>query len=334
MYQNIIIIVVIITLILIFHYRMKPPSKEEKKQLEHYEEFDMGNNTSESDIPRIIWTYWDECPPAFIMGCIKSWIDKCPDHEVIVLTNKTYTKYINKIIDNNMFDFHQRKSDFIRTTILATYGGIWMDASIICTESLSWVHTIQKNKGVEYIGYYLSDFTSNEKYPVIENWFMACKPNSLFLKDVLAELNNALTYPHISEYLKYITDIGVNVDVQLINTNMLEYLWMHIAIQKVLQSNPEDKYKYHVLDAATSAFMYLKQNNWKSDIAVNELSKGKFKQPIIKLRSTERKYLLENDKLANKVFQAFGIHDYQRTIGVDRCLIENDNKEIILNIGE
>lgn len=335
MYQIIIIIVIIVILTIVIHQRTKAITTQAdgKKQMNNYEEFDLGSSTSDSEIPKIIWTYWDECPPAFIMGCIKSWIDKAPDHKVIVLTDKNYTTYMDMLPDNNIVNTQQRKSDLIRANVLATYGGIWMDATILCTESLSWVHTIQKNKGVEYIGYYLSDFTSNDKFPVIENWFIACTPKSVMMKDILHELNQiVVTNTHVSEYIDKVKKMGV--DLQNINKSMYEYLWMHVATQKLLQTNPEGKYKYHTIDASTSAYMYLKQNNWKVEKAVKELAEGKFKQPIIKLRGCERKYLLDNEKLTNKLFEQFGIFDYQRTVNSEKCQIENDNKEIILSIDE
>jgi hypothetical protein len=335
MYHLIIIIAIIVILTIVLHQKSKSIAVQvdNKKHLNNYEEFDLGNSISESEIPKIIWTYWDECPPAFIMGCIKSWIDKSPDHKVIVLTDKNYTKYIDALPESNILNTQQRKSDMIRVNILASYGGIWMDATIICTESLSWVHTIQKNTGVEYVGYHLSNFTSNDKFPVIENWFMACKPKSIMMKDILNELNQiVVTNSRMSEYVQSVIKMGV--DLQKINEGMYEYLWMHVAIQKLLQSNPEGKYKYHTIDASTSAYMYLKQNNWKIGEAVNQLAEGKFKQPIIKLRSGERKYLLDNEKLTNKLFQQFGIYDYQRTASSEKCQIENDDKEIILSIDE
>jgi len=334
MYHLIIIIAIIVIITIVLHTKSKAIAKhvEGKKQLNNYEEFDLGNSTSESEIPKIIWTYWDECPPAFIMGCIKSWIDKSPDHKVIVLTEKNYTNYIDEIPANSIINLQQHKSDLIRVNILSSYGGIWMDASILCTESLSWVHTIQKNTGVELVCYYLSGWTTIEKFPVLENWFIACKPKSVMMKDILNELNYITTLSNVSEYIKKVQDTGV--DLQNINKGMYEYLWMHVAIQKILQSNPEEKYNFHAIDASTSAYMYLTQNNWNIVPAVKQLSEGKFKQPIIKLRSGERKYLIDNEKIANKLFKQFGINDYQRIANADKCHIENDDNDIILSIVE
>ena len=41
-----------------------------------------------------------------------------------------------------------RISDVLRLHALAEHGGIWMDATIICTASLSWVHSIQVGRGL------------------------------------------------------------------------------------------------------------------------------------------------------------------------------------------
>jgi len=75
-----------------------------------------------------------------------------------------------------------RKSDFIRLELLSKYGGIWMDASIICKYSLNWIHAYQKNTDAEMVGYYINGFTTIEKYPVVENWFISCIPKSRFIE--------------------------------------------------------------------------------------------------------------------------------------------------------
>ena len=80
---------------------------------------------------------------------------------------------------------HQKIADFIRMIILKNHGGIWLDASLYLNIPLDWIHWYQITNQSEYVGYKIRScgvrHKRNNKIPIVENWFMACVPNSKFI---------------------------------------------------------------------------------------------------------------------------------------------------------
>lgn len=91
------------------------------------------------DTDRLIWQYWaqgyDNVPPV-VLDCFDS-VDKyATDYKVIRLSDATLSSYID------VPEFLMKKrglmttahfSDILRSMLLKTYGGIWMDATIMLT---------------------------------------------------------------------------------------------------------------------------------------------------------------------------------------------------------
>ena len=139
-------------------------------------------STIQSRIPKIVWTYWNSAKiPQFIHKCFNNWKIHNSDWDIRILTPMNITKYLNTDVTRfKHADSSARIADFVRLEILEKYGGIWMDASMLCSENLSWVLKKQQEKDAEFVGFFLAGYTTNSQYPVIENWFLAAVPNSVF----------------------------------------------------------------------------------------------------------------------------------------------------------
>jgi len=230
-------------------------------------------------IPKVIWTYWDcETLPQSVKSCVVSWKKYNPDHKIIILNKNNLYLYTNEDIFNFKFSTtSQRTSDFVRLCVLAKHGGTWADATIFMTKPL------RMETQYEFMGYYINGFTTDKKYPVIENWFFRCLPKSYFItkwKDAFLKIND---YNSVEDYVDYIKK---NIDIQKIP--MPEYLTMHLAAQWVLQKDDVDMLKLKLLSAEDGPFKYLVKNDWDSNKAVKDLAEFRF-EPIIKLRGGERK---------------------------------------------
>lgn len=248
----------------------------------------------DSEIPKIIWSFWDGEVPDFIHRCVNTWRLNNPEYSIKLL-NKSDLYSVLPDVDFNKIkhlDKPQRFSDMVRLHLLSRYGGIWMDASIICNKPLNWVHNIQTDTGCEFVGYYLDGFTE-KKYcdtaKVIENWFFACVPGCKFVRNWLIEFSRISDYETIEKYVENVR--SNNVSSQFINDT--NYLAMHVACQKVLQHFDVKSYKLHLLKAEDSAYKYLVDNNWNTELAIdNGILKKKYDDyEIIKLRGGERKYM-------------------------------------------
>ncbi len=91
-----------------------------------------------------VWMCWlqgEENAPDLVKKCIQTARDTLKDRELIIITNENYKEYIDfpkyiiekfesKIIPYTQF------SDLIRIALLAKYGGLWLDATVLCTDVL------------------------------------------------------------------------------------------------------------------------------------------------------------------------------------------------------
>lgn len=132
---------------------------------------DMVNN-----IPRIIWLYWDQGrqnAPSIIKSCINSWEKFNPNWDINILDGETIYNHvdIDKIIGSNKnYLTMPAKSDIIRINLLAKYGGVWVDSSCLCLQSLdNWLH--------ELVGSGFFAFSHFKKDRLISSWFLASLKN-------------------------------------------------------------------------------------------------------------------------------------------------------------
>jgi hypothetical protein len=290
--KNILLIILLILIICLFNYVTYKPV------LESFES---------STIPKKIWAFWDnDIIPDIVQKCINTWKKFNPDYEINIVNKKNLSEYLPDVdfykikhIDNSVEKF----SDMVRLHLLSKYGGIWSDASVICLKPYdSWIPDLREETESEFIGFYIDSFTLpkfKETSPVIENWFFACTPGSIMIKDWLNEFLRISDYNTVQEYVDAVKAEGVNIQ----NISSPTYLSMHVACQKILQKGANRPYRFEVLKAEDTAFKYLTQNDWKSEKAIQNILDCKdpdkdnntkescdfLNSPIIKMRGDERR---------------------------------------------
>lgn len=239
--------------------------------------------------PKIFWTYWDNDVPYTIKKCIETWTQHNPDYKTIILNKKNLHLYCDEDIYNLPYaDNPQRTSDFVRLAVLSKHGGTWVDSSSIMTKPL-------QDHPYEYVGYYINGFTSNKKYPVIENWFISCVKDCEFIrrwKDAFYMINSHKTV------FGYMYRIWRTTDFQKISLPW--YLTMHLAAQYVLQ-NENAHTSMYLMKAEYGPLKYLAENGWNSTKSVEGLAKGENITPLIKFRKDERNVVDKNEKLLNEI---------------------------------
>jgi len=250
-------------------------------------------NKSFSKIPNVIYTYWHSGEhPTLVKKCIQSWRRHNPSYKIVIISKENIKDYIPFDIDTLRFaNTQQQKSDFIRCYILAANGGIWLDASLYLNQSLDWIHSYQHAENSEFVGYKLNGFTYLDNSPVIENWFMACIPNSTFMKDWTNTFYSMNRYETIKDYVE---SLKRKTDFQKIDDPY--YLTMHIACQYVLQN--KNSYKLSLLEAEKGPFLYLNKmyenrfnplRYWNHIYFIPLMMIHKSKEsPVVKYRQGER----------------------------------------------
>lgn len=112
----------------------------------------------------ILWYQGIENAPAIVRKCIASIQENSQNHEVIIITQNNYGKYldlpehiIRKVKEGKITLTHL--SDIIRVSLLSKYGGAWMDATIYLSSPLDiklFQYELYSNKRIndrnEFVG--------------------------------------------------------------------------------------------------------------------------------------------------------------------------------------
>jgi hypothetical protein len=105
-----------------------------------------------------IWMYWENKDkntkrPAFLDLCFITVKTHCSnDFNVVLLNEHTVYQYLpNLRKDLDRYCSIPQKTDYIRLSLLKTYGGIWLDADMIIFKSLMFYFKLIKD--FDYIGF-------------------------------------------------------------------------------------------------------------------------------------------------------------------------------------
>ena len=129
-----------------------------------------------------IFIFWDQGfvnAPLIIKKCLISWKINNPDWNIIELNNTNLKDYID--LEKEIKNFKTKSiskaslSDIIRILILEKYGGIWCDATTLCTQSIS---SFIKNIKEDFFAFSFK----NKNDRLISSWFLYAKPNSYIIK--------------------------------------------------------------------------------------------------------------------------------------------------------
>lgn len=91
---------------------------------------------------RIIWQYWGqgyEKVPEMVRFCLKSVERYKGDFLLVRLTDDNVSEYLDfppEIYQKSRVFLKAHFSDLLRVALLTTYGGVWLDATILLTDSL------------------------------------------------------------------------------------------------------------------------------------------------------------------------------------------------------
>ncbi|MBQ2893217.1 MAG: capsular polysaccharide synthesis protein [Oscillospiraceae bacterium] len=140
----------------------------------------------------ICWLQGEENAPELVKACINSVRRNLPDREVVVLTEETIPKYI-QFPDYIVEKWKNKKiraahySDLLRLALLCEYGGMWIDATVLCTSS-----DIPKAiTDSPLFVYQIIDLSRHDQEAIIaSNWFIsACRqqPILMLTRDLLYE---------------------------------------------------------------------------------------------------------------------------------------------------
>lgn len=252
----------------------------------------------------IIWTIWwqgEKSAPYIVKQCINSMRKHSDGHRVIVVDKNNFKKYIklptyiikryetgkkNKGNLKNIVMSNALLSDIIRCGLLASYGGVWADATIFFARDIdnkifqkNWFTLGQDNKCyighgkwstfffecnkdnilLRYVFNALCEYWKNNKYYI--NYLMydffidiACK-NNLFIKNMIASSPNSKPLTLNRNYNAVYNESRLEKFILEQNFHKLSYKWWidgHTPIE--------------VNKGKETVYGYLKRNYFDSNI--------------------------------------------------------------------
>jgi hypothetical protein len=259
-----------------------------------YENF----NNNEYNIPKIIWTYWDnEELPKLISQIIDNNNKILHDWKINVLNDKNINTYLDKTNFNNKYDSLSvtHKSDYIRLKLLEKYGGVWIDASIIINSQNEFNKLLSDSINIksELTAFTLYDKDETHLYhQYIESWFLMVPEKSNIIKLWLTEFENSINIG-FEEYNKNIINNNKNIkiDPKIYNINYNNsYLIIYTTLQVVLQSKIPHDTIILLLKSEDTMYKLLSTCNFNADCVKSKFkNKNDTKQiPFIKLRGDDR----------------------------------------------
>jgi len=277
-------------------YELKP-RRLEVMPPQTFSSYDVGLSQADRQfhaIPQIVWAYWNGSePPLLIQRCFANWHHFNPGFSIRILDDASVKQYLPDIAVRLVDIPVAKRSDWIRLELLYRYGGIWLDASTVLTQSLDWVLEQQIRSQSEFVGYYIDEYSTDAACPVVESWFMAAPAGSAFIRDVREEFSSEVVTRTGSEYIEYLQKKNIYDKVRQ-KINMPEYLSIHLAMQVVLRGGRG--YRLCLGKAEEGPFRLHVLGNWDRTPLKIRLMFSHIAGPVpalIKLRNPDRKRLDE-----------------------------------------
>ena len=158
-----------------------------------------------SDKIWICWWQGEDNAPILVKRCIESIKRNSGKHEVILITEENYRSYVD--IPEWVYEKYKagiitktNLSDLLRLSLLAQYGGMWIDATFFCTNDISLEtylkHSLWSIKRPDYLhcsiasgyfaGYSLAcGYDNRYIFAIIRDFFLEYWANSEKLVDYL-----------------------------------------------------------------------------------------------------------------------------------------------------
>jgi len=128
------------------------------------------HSSKNDSLPKKIWMLWFQGwdnAPQLVKYVKKSWLLHNPTWEIIFLDNNNLTNYVKCKMPHNAK--LAARSDIIRLYLMKHYGGVWVDASLVCSSPIeTWIYD-----AIHPANYFMYTATINGP----ASWFMVFKPH-------------------------------------------------------------------------------------------------------------------------------------------------------------
>ncbi len=164
-----------------------------------------------------IWIAWFQGldkAPELVQACVKS-VRKYAKNDVVLITNENiheyvqFPDYIEKKRQNNEMSM-AHYADLLRLYLLAAYGGCWIDATVLCFESIpsAWMES-------EFFCLDIPDY--GREFKIGCNWFLIAQKGHPIISDML----------------------NIHLDYWKKEKRAVHYFFFHMMFKQLITSVPE-----------------------------------------------------------------------------------------------
>lgn len=210
------------------------------------------------NIPKTIWTYWSGKNSACAEACLAALKCLNTDFDIITLDDSNVSDYLPNLPPLPKDLPVQLVSDFIRLSLLEKYGGIWIDRSVIVTESLSWILDKATENNAEIICFYNEAplvYKKNHSRPIIENGFIAAAKGSGFIRNWLNNYQECILSGHWETYYRS-TENYAELSANFLeeDDDVKSYFSCYLAAQKTMLDSKD--YRLLLINAEDDYYFY------------------------------------------------------------------------------
>ncbi len=166
--------------------------------------------------PKQIWIYWNtpiDTAPKIVQTCVHLIQKLNPHFQVNILNENNYTDYVKdeRVIYHMKSDIlHTYKSDLLRWYLIYTYGGLYVDASVLPFCSFEWIVNEMNVSGKSLLLYNNVHHTRKRLEPVFEEWLIAGVPGTDISRLVYTEFLKCLNEGVNQSFHRLISDPSVD----------------------------------------------------------------------------------------------------------------------------
>lgn len=197
-----------------------------------------------STFPRVVHLFWDAGPdaaPELVKHCIQSWFDLNPTWNVIVWDQDSAP------LDRSRFPADMKTaaySDMLRLHLLRDQGGVWCDATNLCSKPLdSWLLQVMAQTD-----FFAFDRPGPDR--AISSWFLASRPSSYILTAMIDACD----------------DFWSRRD-----TTTRSYFWFHYIFEFLERTSPQFQEAWSAAPKYSAIPLYLLADRLSEKMTVDEL---------------------------------------------------------------
>lgn len=140
----------------------------------------------ERKVNRTVWICWMqglENAPKLVKACVNSVRENLNGFKIVILTEDNIGDYVtfpDYIVEKYKKGIISRThfSDILRVTLLAKYGGLWVDSTVLCTDGNFANYIIE----LPLFAYQNMDLDRNDELPIVcSTWLVSANSNNPIL---------------------------------------------------------------------------------------------------------------------------------------------------------